>query len=123
MKDTFRKSFYPFLLYISVETFVVTFVKSLDMRLSKTKIKKLADKLGVNLDVVSLDTLKMGVKIEMEHGLIMSKTNVTDDDLMKTLKIALAHLDEFPDYYERLLKMEKKAEKYWKNKKKPSIWK
>ena len=93
------------------------------MRLSKTKIKKLADKLGVNLDVVSLDTLKMGVKIEMEHGLIMPKTNVTDDNLMKTLKIALAHLDEFPDYYERLLKMEKKAKKYWKNKKKSSIWK
>lgn len=93
------------------------------MRISKTKIKKLADKLGVNLDVVSLDTLKMGVKIEMEHGLIISKTNVTGDDLMKTLKIALAHLDEFPDYYERLLEMEKKAEKYWKNKKKLSIWK
>ena len=70
------------------------------MRLLKTKIKKLADKLSVNLDVVSLDTLKMGVKIEMEHGLIMPKTNVTDDKLMKTLKIALAHLDEFPDYYE-----------------------
>jgi hypothetical protein len=93
------------------------------MRLSKTKIKKLADKLGVNLDVVSIDTLKMGVRVEMEHGLVMLKTNVTDDDLMKTLKIALAHLDEFPDYYERLLKMEKKAEKYWKNKKKPNIWK
>ena len=48
------------------------------MRLSKTKIKNLAEKLGVNLDVVSLDTLKMGVKVEMEHGLVMSKTNVLE---------------------------------------------
>jgi hypothetical protein len=93
------------------------------MKISKKKIKILANKLGVNLYVVSLDTLKLGIKVEMEHGRIMLKTNVTDNDLMKTLKIALAHLDEFPDYYERLLKMEEQAKRYWKNKKKPSIWK
>jgi hypothetical protein len=30
-----------------------------------------------------------------------------------TGKIALAHLNEFPDYYDRLEKMEKEADKFW----------
>jgi hypothetical protein len=91
-------------------------------KISRSKIKSVVEKLGVNLKVVSLKTLQIAVKIEMEHGLQLVKTNVTNDDLLKTLKIALAHLNEFPDYYERLIKMEKQAEKYWKNKNKPSIW-
>lgn len=36
-------------------------------------------------------------------------TNVTDDDLFLTAKTALAHLNEFPDNYDRL---EEKAEAY-----------
>jgi hypothetical protein len=40
-------------------------------------------------------------------------TNVTDDDLLMTAKIALAHLNEFPDYYERLEEMEEEAKAYW----------
>jgi hypothetical protein len=35
---------------------------------------------------------------------------VTDDDPVLTGKIALAHLREFPDYYERLAVMERNAE-------------
>jgi hypothetical protein len=37
-------------------------------------------------------------------------TNITDDDHLITGKIALAHLNEFADYYARLEKMEKEAE-------------
>jgi len=87
-----------------------------------TNIKKIATKLGVNIDVVSPHTLKYAVEIELEHGYSHTRTNVTNNNLTKTMKIALAHLDEFPDYYVRLVKMEDRAEKYWKNKKKPSIW-
>ena len=39
--------------------------------------------------------------IEMEHGLINPVTNVTNDDLLKTAKIALAHLNEYPNYYNK----------------------
>jgi hypothetical protein len=54
--------------------------------------------------------------IELEHGTIDSNTNVSDDDPLITGKIALAHLNEFPDYYDRLDKMEKEAEGFWGNK-------
>lgn len=54
--------------------------------------------------------------VELEHGKVDPKTNVTDDDRLLTGKIALAHLSEFPDYYTRLLELEHEAEKYWENK-------
>ena len=40
-------------------------------------------------------------------------TDVTGDDLILTGKIALAHLNEFPDYYIRLARMEEEARVFW----------
>jgi hypothetical protein len=51
----------------------------------------------------------MGLDVELEHGISDLQTNVTNDNEMITGKIALAHLNEFPDYYTRLEKMEKEA--------------
>jgi Protein of unknown function (DUF5661) len=51
----------------------------------------------------------MGLNVELEHGKRDSSTNVTQDDEVLTGKIALVHLNEFPDYYTRLQKMETKA--------------
>ncbi len=58
----------------------------------------------------------MGLHVELEHGARDSQTNVTDDDIIMTGKIALAHLKEIPDYYTRLHKMEKVGEAYWERK-------
>ena len=92
------------------------------MRVSIKKILKTANKLKVNLKVVPIETLQNGVQVELEHGRINKRTNVTDNDIEKTMKIALAHIHEYPDYYKRLLRMEKAAEKYWKGKRKKSIF-
>lgn len=54
--------------------------------------------------------------VELEHGTENSITFVTNDDSLMTGKIALAHLNEFPDYYTRLDKMEEEAEAYWQSK-------
>ena len=51
--------------------------------------------------------------IEFEHGSHDPQTNVTDDDPIVTGKIALAHMKEFPDYYERLERMEEEAKRDW----------
>jgi hypothetical protein len=47
--------------------------------------------------------------VEMEHGLENPITDVTGNDPLLTGKIALAHLNEFGDYYTRLRKMEQTA--------------
>src|SRR5439155_1062116 len=55
------------------------------------------------------EQLRMGMEVELEHGLHDLLTNVTDDDPLLTAKIALAHLNEFADYYTRLDRMETEA--------------
>jgi DNA-directed RNA polymerase alpha subunit len=60
-----------------------------------------------------VEQFRMGMDVELEHGTHDPKTNVTDDDVDVTAKIARAHLNEFPDYYSRLAVMEADAEAYW----------
>ncbi len=60
-----------------------------------------------------VEQFRMGMDVELEHGSQDPETNVTDDDVLVTAKIARAHLNEFPDYYTRLAAMEAEAEAYW----------
>ncbi len=60
-----------------------------------------------------VEQFRMGMDVELEHGARDPETNVTDDDVTVTAKIARAHLNEFPDYYTRLAEMEAEAEAYW----------
>ena len=55
--------------------------------------------LNIKFDKFSIFDLLRGMNVELEHGTINPNTNVTDNDLIKTTKIALAHLNEFPNYY------------------------
>lgn len=58
-----------------------------------------ANILKITFNKFSPEDLLRGMNIEREHGLINSKTNVTNDDIIITAKIALAHLNEYPNYY------------------------
>jgi len=60
---------------------------------------EVANKLGIVFDKFSVNDFLVGLNIELEHGKINPATNVTNDDLILTAKIALAHLNEFSDYY------------------------
>jgi hypothetical protein len=75
--------------------------------------KKIGEQLGINWDLFDVEQFRMGMDVELEHGKRDPHTNVTDDDPLTTGKIAPAHLNEFPDYYTRLEKMETEAEAYW----------
>lgn len=78
--------------------------------------KKYGEMLGIDWSKFDIEQFRMGMDVELEHGTRDPKTNVTADDPSTTAKIALAHLNEFPDYYTRLEVMEKEAEAYWENK-------
>ncbi|MFA5603766.1 MAG: DUF5661 family protein [Bacilli bacterium] len=68
---------------------------------SKEQIFNTAKMLGITFDKFAIEDLITGVNIELEHGAVDPKTNVTDDNLILTMKIALAHLNEFSDYYNK----------------------
>ena len=76
-----------------------------------------AQQLGVTLSIdwkkIDLEQFRRGLEVELEHGARDPETNVTNDDLTLTGKIARAHLREFPDYYTRLDKLEAEADAYW----------
>jgi hypothetical protein len=84
-------------------------------RFTAEEAKKTGEQIGIKWDKFDVEQLRMGMDVELEHGRRDTATNVTDDDILTTGKIALAHLNEFPDYYTRLEKMEAEAEDYWKS--------
>ncbi len=73
------------------------------------RAREIGDKLGIDWKRSSVEQFRMGLNVELEHGLRDPATDVTGDDPILTGKIALAHLNEFADYYTRLEKMELKA--------------
>jgi len=84
---------------------------------TEQEAKKIGEQLGIKWDKFDIKQFRKGMDVELEHGTINSNTNVTNDNPLMTGKIALAHLNEFSDYYTRLEKMEKEAEKFLGDKK------
>lgn len=80
--------------------------------------KAVGEKLGIKWDKFDVEQFRMGMDVELEHGVRDANTNVTNNDPVITGKIALAHLNEFPDYYTRLAKMEAEGEAFWKEQEK-----
>src|SRR5659263_12311 len=61
----------------------------------------IAKQLGIDFGKVKFtpEEYLEGINIELEHGTVDPHTNVTNDDPLITGKIALAHLNEAPIYY------------------------
>lgn len=78
-------------------------------RFTKEDAKRIGESLGIDWTRFDIEQFRMGLDVELEHGSHESLTNVSNDDEIITGKIALAHLNEFPDYYTRLQEMESKA--------------
>ena len=92
-----------------------------DVRRTQVTIEesqRVAAELRVDFAVVEFDAeeLRHGMQMELQHGRADPDTNITDDDLAATAKIALAHLNEIPDYYARLEAMETAARREWARK-------
>ena len=75
--------------------------------------KTVGEQLGIDWSKWDIKQFRMGMDVELEHGTRDTSTNVTNDDPILTGKIALAHLNEFPDYYTRLKEMENEANAFW----------
>ena len=85
-------------------------------RTSIEEAQRVGDEIGVDWSRFDLEQFRAGMDVEFEHGSHDPQTDVTHDDPILTGKIALAHMKEFPDYYERLERMELEAEAEWSDK-------
>lgn len=79
--------------------------------IAQAEAAEVADILRIDFAAVDfdLDQFHQGMRVELQHGTGDPDTNITNDDLVTTGKIALAHLNEIPDYYTRLAAMEAEA--------------
>jgi hypothetical protein len=93
-----------------------------DFTFSEDKVRAIGEAIGIDWAASRFDLaqFRMGLEVELEHGRRDPATNVSDDDEITTGKIALAHLNEFPDYYSRLAEMEAEAEQYWAERDQPA---
>ena len=75
--------------------------------------RRIGEEIGIDWSSApfEVEQFRAGMDVELEHGRHDPATNVTDDDARVTGKIALAHLNEFPDYYTRLERMEEQAKR------------
>jgi len=82
-------------------------------RITSEEARRVGDEIGVDWNRFDLEQFRSGMDVELEHGSHDPQTDVTHDDPIVTGKIALAHMKEFSDYYERLERMEAEAERDW----------
>jgi Protein of unknown function (DUF5661) len=84
--------------------------------------RAIGEEIGIDWAASRFDLaqFRMGLEVELEHGRRDPATNVSDDDEITTGKIALADLNEVPDYYSRLAEMEAEAEQYWAERDQPA---
>jgi hypothetical protein len=82
-------------------------------RFSVDEARRVGEQIGIDWATApfDVDQFRRGMDVELEHGIHDPATNVTGDDPLVTGKIALAHLNEFPDYYTRLERMEEEAKR------------
>ena len=85
-------------------------------RITIEEARRVGDEIGIDWNRFDLEQFRFGMDVEFEHGSHDPQTGVTGDDPILTGKIALAHMKEFPDYYERLERMEREAEADWSRK-------
>lgn len=79
-------------------------------------VKKLVKDRKIDTDNYGLDYIRYAISVEMEHKALIGH------DTSKALTIALAHIEEYPNYYLALHEMEKKLNAEWKRKQKPAIF-
>jgi hypothetical protein len=82
-------------------------------QISADEARQVGAGLGLDWAKVDLAQFRRGLEVELEHGARDLETNVTNDDLVVTGRIAWAHLKELPDYYTRLDRLETEGDAYW----------
>jgi Protein of unknown function (DUF5661) len=84
-------------------------------RFPADEARRVGEAIGIDWETAAFDVeqFRAGMDVELEHGSQDPRTNVTNDDPIVTGRIAWAHLNEFPDYYTRLERMEEEAHRDW----------
>jgi Protein of unknown function (DUF5661) len=73
-------------------------------QISSDEAKRIGESLHIDWEQVDLE--------QFRQGLMGPETDLTYDGVLLTGKVVLAHMQEFPDYFDRLAKLKAEAEEY-----------
>jgi hypothetical protein len=76
--------------------------KLTEPRVSLDEAKIIQAQVGSEAMLISANSFKQGLEVELEHGIQFPDANVTNNHPILTGMIVLAHLKEMLDYYQRL---------------------
>lgn len=68
--------------------------------------KQIGNALGIDWNRYGIEKFRLGIEVELEHGVRDPNRSLTQDELIQTGKIAWAHLNDNPAFYTRFAKME-----------------
>ena len=74
-----------------------------DKTWTEEEIRNIANVAGLDISMYDMDELILGMSVQVEHGSEAGDANITNDDPVQTLKIAIAHLKELGKYYSDVL--------------------
>jgi hypothetical protein len=81
-------------------------------QISKVQAKRVGESLHIDWEQVDLEEFRQGLMGNHEPGAIDPETGLAYDGVLLTGKIVLAHMEEFPDYFTRLSKLEEEVDEY-----------
>lgn len=71
-------------------------------QITMNEARKILQYVNTDKMKIPLEDFKIGLEVEMEHGLMFKQYNVTNNHPILTGKIVMAHFMEMLDYYKRL---------------------
>ena len=71
-------------------------------RITMNEARSILQHVNADKMKISIEDFKIGLEVELEHGLMFKQYNVTNNHPILTGKIVMAHFMEMLDYYKRL---------------------
>jgi hypothetical protein len=82
---------------------------------SIAEAKEIGDALSIDWRAIAFDQFHTGLEAELVRTVGDARTATSQEDALITGRIAMAHLQEHPDYYVQMSAMEKETDAYWVN--------
>ena len=81
-------------------------------QISLEEAKRIGESLNIDWDQVDLEQFRLGLMGKQTQEITDSETGFTFDGVLQTGQAVLAHMEEIPDYFNRLEKLKEEVDEY-----------
>ncbi len=81
-------------------------------QISSEEAKRVGESLHIDWEQVDLEEFRQGLRGDHKQEAMDPETGLTCDGVLLAGKIVLTHMEEFPDYFNRLSKLKEEVDEY-----------